>query len=330
MKRSICLLFALSLCCFAAAEPVFVAAGRGTPAIDGKLDDAAWRDSIACGPFLLNQTNNFAQQQTTVRFLWDDENLYVAFKCMEIVLDPAQNRLHDFKNGFQEADSDKVYSSDMVQLLLGNEKDGKLYDVIVSASGVLCDCVCSLDAAEFWSNRDHSWQSNAKVAVNVDNSRNDSYWTVEMSVPWSALGGAPKTGDSRSMLVARHECASKEASSLQAVAGGIHLKENLGKLTFMEKVPGIMITSFPEFLPGVNSLKVAKLNKLPVHLNGCATFGKDAIRAKNSVGEETRGRCSRPLLALRQDWTWRQARHLFRAEVLLWHCANQSCFPHGL
>ena len=282
MKRTICLLFVLCLLSFA-AEPVFVAAGRGKPTIDGRLDDSAWQNSIVCGPFLLDQTYNFAQQQTTAQFLWDDENLYVAFKCMEIVLDPTQNRLHDFKNGFLEADSDKVYASDMVELLLGNASNGKLYDVIVSASGVVCDCVSSLDAAEFWSNRDKSWQSNAKVAVHVDNSRY-SHWTVEMALPWNGLGGAPKAGESRSLLVARRECASKEASSLQAINGGIHKKSNLGRIAFMDKVPGIVITSFPEFLPGVNSLKVAKHNDLPVHLNGSAAFGKEAIKAKNQVG----------------------------------------------
>ena len=95
MKKLCLLVLAFCLGCFA-ADPVFIAAGRGTPVINGELGDDAWKDSIACGPFMLNLTNSFAQQQTTVSFLWDDANLYMAFKCMEGALDPAQNRLHDF------------------------------------------------------------------------------------------------------------------------------------------------------------------------------------------------------------------------------------------
>ncbi|MBR4675876.1 MAG: carbohydrate-binding family 9-like protein [Victivallales bacterium] len=286
MKKLCLVLFVLCLGCLA-ADPVYITAGRGTPEIDGNLGDAAWKESIACGPFLLNLTNSFAQQQTTVSFLWDDENLYVAFKCMEGALDPLQNRLHDFKNGFQETDSDKVYSSDMVEVLLGNGANNKLYDVIVSASGVVCDCVSSLDAAEYWSNRDHSWQSNAKVAVGIDNGGKNAHWRVEMALPWSALGGVPKMGDSWKVLASRRECASKEQSSLQAIiSGGIHLNAYLGKLVFLERVPGICITSFPEFLPGPNALKVAKTNEMPAHLNGSAAFDRDVIRAKQQIGKE--------------------------------------------
>ena len=284
--KKLCLLFALCLGCFA-ADPVFIAAGRGTPVIDGELGDDAWKDSIACGPFLLNLTNSFAQQQTTVSFLWDDANIYVAFKCMEGALDPLQNRLHDFKNTFNEPDSDKVYSSDMVEVLLGNKANGKLYDIVVSASGLICGCVSNLEAAEYWTNRDRSWKSNAKVAIGVDNSGKDAHWRVELAVPWSALGGVPKVGDSWGVLAARRECASKEQSALQAIpSGGIHTNGYLGKLVFMEKVPGIRITSFPEFMPGINALKVAKTNEMPAHLNGRAAFGKDVISAKRAVSKE--------------------------------------------
>ena len=286
MKKLCLLVLALCLGCLA-ADAVYIAAGRGTPVVDGELGDDAWKDSIACGPFLLNLTNSFAQQQTTVSFLWDDANLYMAFKCMEGALDPAQNRLHDFKNNFHEPDSDKVYSSDMVEVLLGNRSNGKLYDVVVSASGTICSCVSNLEASEYWSNRDRSWNANAKVAITVDNNGKDAHWNVEMAVPWSAMGGVPKVGDSWGVLAARRECASKEQSALQAIpSGGIHTSSYLGKLEFMEKVPGIRITSFPEFMPGMNALKVARTNDMPAHLNGRAAFGKEVIRAKQPVGKE--------------------------------------------
>ena len=57
MKKLCLVMLSLCLACMA-ADSVLIAAGRGTPVIDGSLDDDAWNGSIACGPFLLNLTNS--------------------------------------------------------------------------------------------------------------------------------------------------------------------------------------------------------------------------------------------------------------------------------
>ena len=269
-----------------ASEPMMVSVGRGTPVVDGSLADDAWRNSIACGPFRLLSINSFAQQQTSVRFLWDDENLYVAFQCQESALDPIQNRLHDFKNDYAGVDSDAVYSTDMVQLLLGNPSNGRLYDVIAAASGVVCDCVNSLSAADYWRDRDRNWQSDAMVAVGVVSSHPDAYWTVEMALPWRNLGGKPAIGDCWRFFASRRETASKEVSSLQAITdGGVHTPKNLGELVFVQEVPGLEVTSFPEFLPGRNALRVTRTNQAPATLKCNADFGPTSVTAENA-GEE--------------------------------------------
>ena len=269
-----------------AAEPMMASAGRGTPLVDGGLADDAWRNSIACGPFLLLSNNNFAQQQTTVRFLWDDECLYAAFQCQEGALDPIQNRLHDFKNTYEGADSDAVYSTDMVQLLLGNPANGRLYDVIAAASGVVCDCVSDLAQAEYWSNRDRSWRSEAVVAIGISSTRGNAQWTVEMALPWRNLGGRPAVGDHWRFLASRREYASKEVSCLQATTeGGVHTAKNYDELVFVENVPGLRVTAFPEFLPGRNVFRVARENDVPGRLVCRADFGAETITAE-STGEE--------------------------------------------
>lgn len=269
-----------------ASETMMVSVGRGTPLVDGSLADDAWRNSIACGPFRLLSINSFAQQQTSVRFLWDDENLYVAFQCQESALDPIQNRLHDFKNDYAGVDSDAVYSTDMVQLLLGNPSNGRLYDVIAAASGVVCDCVNSLSAADYWRDRDRNWQSDAMVAVGVVSSHPDAYWTVEMALPWRNLGGKPAIGDCWRFFASRRETASKEVSSLQAITdGGVHTPKNLGELVFVQEVPGLEVTSFPEFLPGRNALRVTRTNQAPATLKCNADFGPTSVTAENA-GEE--------------------------------------------
>lgn len=285
MKKTLVVLAFFSGCLVLfAAEQMMVAVGQGTPVVDGALTDDAWRNSIVCGPFHLLSINGFAQQQTTVRFLWDDENLYAAFQCQEDALDPVQNRLHDFKNNYQGADNDAVYSSDMVQLLLGNPANGRLYDVIVAASGVVCDCASDLAGADYWSGRDRSWQSDMTVAVGVASSHQEAHWTVELALPWRTLGGKPAIGDRWKFLASRREYASKEVSSLQAITeGGVHTPKNLGELLFTETVPGLRILAFPEFLPGQNALRVAKDNELPVTLECKADFGPSTSAAKTSV-----------------------------------------------
>ena len=269
-----------------AAEPMTLSAGRGTPSVDGSLADEAWRNSIACGPFLLLGSNDFARQQTTVRLLWDDENLYAAFECQEDALDPVQNRLHDFKDDYAEADSDAAYSTDMVQLLLGNPSSGRLYDVIATASGVVCDCSSDLSQAEYWSNRDRGWRSEADLAISVSSARGNAHWTAEMALPWHALGGKPVFGDRWRFLASRRECASKESSALQATTeGGVHTAKNYGELVFVEKAPGLGVAGFPVFLPGRNALRVTRENDVPVQLACMADFGAKAVTAE-SAGPE--------------------------------------------
>ena len=88
------------LCCcaaFAAPHAGIVTAGRGTPVVDGKLDDAAWMAAIPLTPFLQQKAGRPAAEQTELRILWDDESLYFGFLCRERALNPLENRLHAFK-----------------------------------------------------------------------------------------------------------------------------------------------------------------------------------------------------------------------------------------
>ncbi|HUQ91513.1 MAG TPA: carbohydrate-binding family 9-like protein [Bryobacteraceae bacterium] len=49
--------------------------------IDGKLDEAAWRQAPAVGDFHFNWWKDGAKEQTAAKLLWDDQNLYVGFYC---------------------------------------------------------------------------------------------------------------------------------------------------------------------------------------------------------------------------------------------------------
>ena len=49
--------------------------------VDGKLDEKAWQ---AAAPIVLIfpwESQTGAKQKTTVRVLWDDQNLYIGYEC---------------------------------------------------------------------------------------------------------------------------------------------------------------------------------------------------------------------------------------------------------
>ena len=54
---------------------------RTAPVIDGKLDDPAWRAAPRIDRFHFNWWTSGKKEKTEVRLLWDDENLYVGFRC---------------------------------------------------------------------------------------------------------------------------------------------------------------------------------------------------------------------------------------------------------
>ena len=268
-------LLVLSLCVMVWADATRIAVGRGTPKVDGALEDDVWKNAVAAGAFLLDQKNAFATQQTSVRFLWDDESLYVAFQCYEDILNPRQNKLHAFRNAFAKPDDDSVYSEDMVEVLLGNPKTDCLYDVIGVASGVVCDCVSKLSGTEYWQQRDKTWQSGARLAVGVDNCEEGAHWIAEMAIPWQAMGGAPRMGECWKFLVHRREAASQERSSLQSVEKGIHLPQNLGELHFVEKVEGVCVSAMPAFRPGENAIGVSRQGAEEISLSCTVQFGAE-------------------------------------------------------
>ncbi len=243
-----------------AADNGAIAAGRGTPKIDGKLDDAVWRDSIGLAPFILQQQRTFAAEQTTVRLLWDDEHLYVGFHCRERALEPSENKLHAFKRDFHGRDNDAIYRDDMVEILLWNpETPESVSDLAVNANGAVADSISSTAAPDLWSSRSRDWDARAQIAVTLDCVDRAGGWNVELAIPGSALGGrAPGRNAKWKMLAARWAQNSGEKSALQPVRRhGIHDFCNLSELRFVEAVPGVTLKQMPAFAPGRNTLLTA-------------------------------------------------------------------------
>src|SRR5262249_62346657 len=69
----------------ALAPIIHAARTQRPPAIDGRLDDPAWADAPPFTAFELNQPTEGGpgSERTELRVLFDDDRLYVAFRCSD-------------------------------------------------------------------------------------------------------------------------------------------------------------------------------------------------------------------------------------------------------
>ena len=127
------------------------------PVINGILDDEAWKSGDWAGDFIQNEpySGRPATQRTEFKILFDDNNLYVAFKAYDTSPDSIVNRL----TRRDEADGD------LVGIIFDSFHDlrtGFLFGV--SSAGVKYDHMFTDDGQ----NEDASWDPNWWVKTSVN------------------------------------------------------------------------------------------------------------------------------------------------------------------
>lgn len=168
----------------------------GQITIDGKIDESSWKNAAEA---ILTETNsgNAVPLKSTVKLLWDDEYLYVAFYCE----DPdAWATLENF--------DDPLWGEEVVEVFIDPEdKEHTYYEFEVSPINTVVDLFI-LNAGQANKGRFTGWKDwNMKgfksgVYVEGDGKNEgtkDSYWTVEMAFPfneiWTAANRPPKDGE---------------------------------------------------------------------------------------------------------------------------------------
>lgn len=241
----------------------------------GRGDEATPQNSIAVGPFMLNQTSKPAGEQTIVRFAYNDTHLFVTFRCWESALNPVENRLHEFKSEVTADDDTDIYDDDCVLLLVKPDSEGDTaYDFVANAAGALLDAQCT--APDYWGSRRFEWDSNATVT----SSRDEEGWTLRMAIPFESLGFRPEPGARLYVMAGRMQAARQEASSWQVLSRGFH-ENTFGELILDEEVPALSVTDLPAFTPGTNRLAF----NMPVAIEISIRHG-DELRRHFHVGTE--------------------------------------------
>jgi len=145
------------------------------PKIDGKLNESCWESGIWSGGFTQQVPNQGKKpaQETEIKLLYDNNNLYVGFKCFDKgpgSIRPILSRRDDM-------------AGDVAGIAIDSYNDKQTaYEFNVAASGQKIDLV-HLGAYDWDFNWDAVWDGKAQVY--------DSIWTSELEIPFSQLRFSP-------------------------------------------------------------------------------------------------------------------------------------------
>ena len=145
------------------------------PKIDGKLNESCWESGVWSGGFtqqIPNQGKN-PSQETEIKILYDNNNLYVGFKCF----DKGPGKIRPILSRRDEM------AGDIAGIAIDSYNDKQTaYEFNVAASGQKVDLV-HLGAYDWDFNWDAVWDGKAQVY--------DSIWTSEIQIPFSQLRFSP-------------------------------------------------------------------------------------------------------------------------------------------
>jgi hypothetical protein len=156
------------------------------PALDGRLDDAAWRDAPETAPFVRTMDGAAGEPATTARFAWDDEHLYIAFDIADELL----------KCTFEGHDAN-LWEQDVAEVMIDPDSDGRNYvELQVSPTNLVFDTRFDLRRSPPPAG-ERRWSSHLRAGVEVRGAPNDDDdddgYTVEMAVPFRSLVDARAT-----------------------------------------------------------------------------------------------------------------------------------------
>lgn len=149
------------------------------PVLDGKLDDAFWRECPGFTGFTTYRTGMLAPEQPLFRVGYTDRGLYLAAR-VPMPKNVAPNAVIAKHDG-------AIYDEDAIEFRL-MPGDDRIYSFIGSVAGTRFDCL------------NHAGTIGDDMTYNPDwqlaTQNNGSDWTAEAFVPWSALdlSAMPKTG----------------------------------------------------------------------------------------------------------------------------------------
>jgi hypothetical protein len=255
------LLFAATFPAAAAVEGAFFRPQKtaATPAIDGRLDDAVWRDapSVDLAKTFIPDFDRDASERTTARMAYDAENLYFAFKCYDREPDKVKASV---------ASRDTIRPDDWICINLDTFNDRQsLYAFYVNPLGIQTDSRFASGNEDF--SVDLVWESAGRLDP-------DGY-SVELKVPFKSIRYAGKKRVEMSIFFERFISRRSEHTSypaLDTARGYFFLTqmmplelEDIKRYTLLEVLPAVTYKDGADRVDGVLAVEKGLFD---AHLTG--------------------------------------------------------------
>jgi hypothetical protein len=192
--------------------------------IDGKLDEEAWKTVPWSGGFIQRSPyeGKPPSQDTKIKILYDDNNIYICFRANDTEPEKIENRL---------ARRDH-FAGDWVEVNIDSYFDHRTaFSFTLSVSGVKGD--------EAISNNGHRWDSSWNPIWFGKTQIDDQGWTGEMRIPLSQIRFGNKTKQVWGLQFTRRIFRKEERSTWQHIPtdspGWVHM---FGELHGIEGIQG--------------------------------------------------------------------------------------------
>ena len=197
---------------------------------DGELDEPVWRTARAV--VMEYSSADYAARPdmaTTIRVLWSNDALYLAYECPYTKLTVFEPLLTDKERHGQERGT-SLWDRDVVEAFIGSDRQNLRHysEYEVAPTNEKLDLV--LDAGQ----SDFEWSSGFQTAVKID--KPARRWTCEMRIPLKSLAAdTPKAGTQWRLNFFRCDRANKAFLAWNpALTGSFHAPEKFGVLEFVE------------------------------------------------------------------------------------------------
>jgi len=205
-------------------------------AIDAKLDEPAWRSAPATSEFVFNWHESGEREPTEAKLLWDDENLYVSWRCSDRYISAYETKRHG-----------PVSKDDCVEIFLSPNPSApkNYYTFEINAIGTMLNrCRTAWwTGGPTWEPDGVEYRTTFHGLARKDESAEDKEWVVELAIPLKnfardAAHVPPREGDEwRLNLMRTGGNTNMQHSTWSPIPQGsqksFHTPENFGKVVFV-------------------------------------------------------------------------------------------------